>query len=150
MRGERRSSAPPGTMWCYNHMGVQAVTICPVCLRALCEACASRMSDDGVCDNCARRQTTPVPIESTAATAPKPGACYQHEFTPASVFCARCGRAMCRGCARPVRGLFACSDCVHELEHESRPPTKAEWVAVGLLVLGLILAYAVLRSAGIV
>ncbi len=136
-------------MWCYNHMGVEATIVCPVCRRALCEACADRVGDDGACDACTARAVDHPQFLSVAPAKLVPGNCYQHEFTPASVFCARCARPMCRGCARPVRGRFACADCVAALNRETRAPTTVEWIAAVVILVAVVVAYVYLRSVGV-
>ncbi len=136
-------------MWCYNHMGVEAETVCPVCRRALCSACASRLEDDRMCEACAARAVDHPQFAQVAPAKLVPGNCYQHEFTPASVFCARCARPMCRGCARPVRGRYACAACVAALSRESRPPTTAEWIVAVAILVALVIAYVYLRSVGV-
>ena len=136
-------------MWCYNHGGIEASAVCPVCRKALCEACASRLGEDGICDSCTSRAVDHPQFVRVAPAKLVPGACYQHEYTPASVFCARCARPMCRGCARPVRGRYACADCVTALQYEGRAPKPAEWVAAALILVVLVVAYVYLRSIGV-
>ncbi len=136
-------------MWCYNHGGIEATAICPVCRRALCEACATGVPEEGMCDNCAARAADHPQFAKVAPAKLVPGNCYQHEYTPASVFCARCARPMCRGCARPVRGRYACADCVASLQHDYSAPRPVEWIAAVVILVVLVAAYVYLRSLGL-
>jgi DNA-directed RNA polymerase subunit RPC12/RpoP len=39
------------------------------------------------------------------------GMCYYHPNLPAAYICARCGRAICRYCAKPYGALVFCPEC---------------------------------------
>jgi hypothetical protein len=106
------------------------------------------VGDDGLCDACDERGVE-SPTEPVAGRAPTAGACYQHQYTPASVFCVRCDRPMCRGCARPVAGRFACSDCVDLIGRDHGGPRPMEWAMAALLLVAVAVVYVLARLSGL-
>jgi len=90
-----------------------------------CPVCGFENRDDAnFCANCgaplaAPPTVKPVPsVRVVSPTAPggavkvsPPGMCYYHPNIPASYICARCGRPICKYCARFYNGLVLCPQC---------------------------------------
>jgi len=47
--------------------------------------------------------------------------CAVHPDLPATAFCRTCGKALCANCARPVRGVIYCEDCLASRLHDTVP-----------------------------
>jgi len=47
----------------------------------------------------------------TSIRVPSPGMCFYHKNLPATYVCGRCGRPMCRDCAKGYHQLTFCPEC---------------------------------------
>ena len=57
------------------------------------------------------RVVSPVVQPGAAVRVPPPGMCYYHPNLPAVYVCNRCGRPICRDCAKPYSDLVLCPQC---------------------------------------
>ncbi len=57
------------------------------------------------------RVVSPVAQPGAAVRVPPPGMCYYHPNLPAVYVCNRCGRPICRDCAKPYSDLVLCPQC---------------------------------------
>lgn len=48
--------------------------------------------------------------------------CAKHPDVPASAFCRTCGKALCSNCARDVRGVIYCEECLASRLGDTVPP----------------------------
>ena len=55
--------------------------------------------------------------------------CATHPGRPMAASCERCGRALCIGCAVPVRGVAYGPECLGEILGEDAPPVATEATA---------------------
>lgn len=91
-----------------------------------CPACGADNRDDAnFCASCGAplaapptvkpvpsvRVVSPVAPPGGPVRVPPPGMCYYHPNLPASYICARCGRPICRDCAKTYDGLVLCPQC---------------------------------------
>ncbi|MBS7655232.1 zinc-ribbon domain-containing protein [Candidatus Bathyarchaeota archaeon] len=105
-----------------------------------CSACGFDNRDDAnFCASCGSSLAAPPtvkPVPSVRVVSPvappgpirisPPGMCYYHSNLPAGYICARCGRAICRDCAKCYNGLVLCSQCYSLVaipEYAPPPPT---------------------------
>ena len=51
--------------------------------------------------------------------------CAVHPDTPAMGYCRNCGKALCTACARPVRDILYCEDCLASQLGHAAPPLEA-------------------------
>lgn len=51
------------------------------------------------------------PLPSAPVRVPPPGMCFYHSNLPAVAVCSRCGRSICRDCAKQIGGLILCPQC---------------------------------------
>jgi len=58
--------------------------------------------------------------------------CANHIQTPAVAYCRTCGKALCEGCKRPVRGAIYCEDCL--ASRVEAAPGTAGGPAVGVVI----------------
>lgn len=56
--------------------------------------------------------------------------CAKHLDVTASAFCRTCGKALCPTCARDVRGVIYCEECLASRLHDTVPPTQAPFATV--------------------
>lgn len=49
--------------------------------------------------------------------------CAIHTEVPAAAYCRNCGKAMCQACARPVRDVIYCEDCLARVMGHPEPVT---------------------------
>jgi len=56
--------------------------------------------------------------------------CVNHPETAATAYCRTCGKAMCERCARTVRGVVYCEDCIATRLHDAMPPGLPATTAV--------------------
>ncbi|MEM3507170.1 MAG: hypothetical protein QW589_00500 [Candidatus Bathyarchaeia archaeon] len=59
-------------------------------------------------------QTAQTPLKPVSYTPLRPaplGMCFYHSNLPAAYICSRCGRQICRSCAKPYFGLVFCAPC---------------------------------------
>jgi len=107
-----------------------------------CPACGFDNRDDAnFCANCGASLAAPPTVKPVPAVRvvspvappgpvriPSPGMCYYHPNLPAAYICARCGRAICKDCAKFYNGLVLCPQCyalVAGPEYVPPPPTYA-------------------------
>ena len=55
--------------------------------------------------------------------------CAVHTDTPATGYCRNCGKALCPACARPVRDVLYCEDCLAAQLGHTAPAPAAQAVA---------------------
>lgn len=90
-----------------------------------CPACGFDNRDDAnFCANCGVSLAAPPTVKPVPAVrvvspvappapirVPPPGMCYYHPNLPAAYICARCGRAICKYCAKIYGALVFCPEC---------------------------------------
>lgn len=57
--------------------------------------------------------------------------CANHVDTPATAYCRSCGKPVCATCARDVRGVIYCEDCLASQVSGAMPPPQPGFVAPG-------------------
>ncbi|MEM2895974.1 MAG: B-box zinc finger protein [Candidatus Bathyarchaeia archaeon] len=97
----------------------------------MCQVCESESEDfASFCSNCGSSLFSPSATFSSGQTLVKPvlgsndpslvymplraapsGVCFYHQNLPAAYICSRCGRPICRNCAKPYLGLVLCTPC---------------------------------------
>jgi len=58
--------------------------------------------------------------------------CATHTDTPAIAYCRTCGKPLCRNCARDVRGIVYCEECLASHLSSSMPPNAPVTVLPGV------------------
>jgi len=56
--------------------------------------------------------------------------CANHPDVTASAFCRTCGKALCSTCARDVRGVIYCEECLASRLHDTVPPNAPPYATV--------------------
>lgn len=56
--------------------------------------------------------------------------CAKHPDVPASAFCRTCGKALCPNCARDVRGVIYCEECLASRLGDTIPATPPPYATV--------------------
>ena len=92
-----------------------------------------------------------MPYQPTAVGAPvrvpPPGMCYYHANLPAVYVCNRCGRPICRDCAKAYGDLILCPQCYVAVPPPTPPPvfipppapTRATWGFLLALVAAILI-----------
>jgi hypothetical protein len=108
----------------------------------ICQVCKSANEDfANFCFNCGSElfsSLTPMSLSSSQSSLILPaqalikpvlytplrvtplGMCFYHPNLPAAYICSRCGRPICRDCAKPYFGLVFCAPCFIRVRMQSR------------------------------
>ena len=96
-----------------------------------CTVCGNDNPDEATfCAKCGEKVKTPITIKAQRGPAmggqyqqpavrqqravravSTPGMCFYHQQLPAMYVCSRCGRSICRTCAKNIGGLAFCPHC---------------------------------------
>ncbi len=68
------------------------------------------------------RTVSPTPITAPPVRVPPPGMCFYHVNLPAVYVCNRCGRPICRDCAKAYGDLTLCPQCYIAVPPPTPPP----------------------------